>query len=141
MINPSGIDNTDNTGIGMSNKKFIEISSIVERCGVVSRGFYDEHIEWYFEKFDRKQFLFLETETDLNNDNIKKTLKKICKFLQIDLAKSHEIIDKIPNKKIQRLNASHLKTTLSEKTMDRLNKLYKPHNEKLYKLIGRRFDW
>ena len=142
ISNPAGIDNKDHkSGHGMSNEKFIELTSIVDRCGFVSKGFYDEHIEWYFEKFDRKQFLFLETDTDLNNDNIKKTLQKMCDFLQIDFAKSREIIDKIPNKKMERKNTSHLKTTLSEKTMDRLNKLYKPHNEKLYELIGRRLDW
>lgn len=39
------------------------------------------------------------------------------------------------------VNKGRKHVTISEKVVSRFNKFFRPHNERLYKLIGRRFSW
>lgn len=93
-------------------------------------GIYHTQIQKYFELFPRKNILILE-HSDLNNKH-DQTIKEICDFLNL------------PNEKLTqlRLNTS-LKDNKKEYVaqFEILSEFYKPHNELLYKLIGKKYNW
>ena len=115
--------------------------AIIDRCSFVSRGFYDEHIEWYFKKFDKKNFCFLTTE-QLKNDNVKHTLTKICKFLDIYDICQNSIDDiKDENCKSKQMNGHESIVKLDNQTYEHLKKIYQNHNNRLRDLIGIETMW
>ena len=95
----------------------------------LNRGKYAEQLERWFKKFPRKQFYILSTD-DLkkNSDQI---LNEIFKFLDLDGQK----IDILTKK-----NTGSYKS-MNVETRTELVEYFKPHNEKLYKLLGRDFEW
>ena len=122
--------------------------SVMDRCSFVTRGFYDENIERYFEKFDKTQFLVIDIE-QLNPDQIKDTLITVCKFLLSDNDEfngaSYESI--ICNGDFCGVKYKHCNQggsdsiKLNKKTVEYLKSIYKPHNQRLFHLIGKTFDW
>ena len=113
--------------------------AMIERCGLVTRGFYDRHIEWYFEKFDKNQFLFISIN-QLHPNQIRQTLIEICKFLNVYDKEYKLIINSKDFDCNQHLNKSGGDTIqLDSKTIKYLQGIYRPHNEKLFQLTGKRF--
>lgn len=92
-------------------------------------GHYAEQLERWFSIFDQSQFLILET-SELGKDK-QKTADKIFNFLGLS---KYDITG------VKNSNTGKYDTMLPE-TRRMLVEYYKPHNEQLYKLLGRKFDW
>ena len=93
-------------------------------------GHYAQHLERWFECFDRSQILVLATE-ELREDQ-QGTLDKIWEFLGV---MPHQFEQPPKN-----LNVGNYEP-MSEKMRKCLIEYYLAHNEKLAKLLGRCFDW
>ncbi len=96
----------------------------------VQAGIYYYQIEKYYNLFPRENILILEHE-ELNRKH-DETVQVICDFL------------KIPNEKLAQLklnvSVKENKNEYSEQ-LERLSDFYKPYNEKLFDLIGKRYHW
>ena len=89
--------------------------------------YYDGLKNW-FKFFPREQFLILNVD-DLNSKP-KENFEKIFKFLDLplnDIEFTHYNSQKNPD--------------IDPVIRKKLVEYFKPHNEKLYQLLGRRFDW
>ena len=92
-------------------------------------GIYVDFIKSWMEFFTKDQFLILPTY-DLNNNHTK-FLKQVFEFLNV------------PNRKVnglERKNVGEYKK-LDKSTRKFLVDYYRPHNERLFKLLGKNFDW
>ena len=92
-------------------------------------GIYEYFIKAWMEFFTKEQFLILSTY-DLNN-NQAQFLKQVFEFLNV------------PNRKVislERKNVGEYKK-LDKSTRKFLVDYYRPHNERLFKLLGKNFDW
>ena len=92
-------------------------------------GIYVDFIKSWMEFFTKDQFLILPTY-DLNNNHTK-FLKQVFEFLNV------------PNHKVdslERKNVGEYKK-LDKSTRKFLVDYYRPHNERLFKLLGKNFDW
>jgi hypothetical protein len=103
----------------------------------VRMGHYAEHLERFFAHFPADDVLVLdygEMEADLTG-----FLQRICAFLEIepfceaDLARF--------GGRRHWVSPSRTPTSADEHAMDRLRAHYAPHNDRLWALLGRRFDW
>jgi len=110
-------------------KKFSLRESTDQMRSYLSKGFYDEQIKFWFEKFSRKQIHLLSTE-DMQK-NPKESLSKIFEFLEV----SNYVIKEPQRRK----SAEYMK--MSEKTRNELIEFYRPHNNKFFEIIGNRFEW
>ena len=99
----------------------------------VRTGMYARQITHWLKWFDMQRFLFLEIR-ELSDPFA--LIEKLEEFLHL----------KISNPKLP----AHLKhnvgdyptlSTENRKTIEMLKKLYSPHNEKLFEMLGKRFDW
>ena len=97
---------------------------------IVIRGFYDEILEYILSKFSRDN-LYIGISEEINKNKLK-YYNEIYEFLGAtkltkinDTLNTHirEYTKKIP-KKLEKY----------------LYNIYKPHNEKLYKILGRKID-
>ena len=95
----------------------------------LARGLYADQLENWFKHYDRKQFLILTTEN--LRDNRQRTLNQVFDFLQVPPFQ----IENLRN-----LNVANYQA-MNEDTRKFLVKYYRPHNEKLAKLLRRDFDW
>lgn len=95
----------------------------------LNRGKYAEQLERWFKKFSRKQFHILSTDDLKKNSN--HVLNEIFEFLGLDRQK----IDILTKK-----NTGNYKS-MNIETRTELVEYFKPHNERLYKLLGRNFEW
>ena len=96
-----------------------------------SRGLYKDQIERYLNHFSRKQILIIDSEklsTDTNN-----TLKKVFEFLDVDT--------KFSINNLTKYNVASNKIKVDPEVYKYLNNYFRPHNEELYKLIGKDFGW
>ena len=96
---------------------------------IISRGFYVDQLKIWYDLFPHEQ-LFMTSSEDLAKDT-NNTLKQIFEFL------------KLPDKKIQdttHKNKRHY-PPMKKVTRDQLMDLYRPYNERLFRLIGKKFDW
>ncbi|MEY8765816.1 MULTISPECIES: sulfotransferase domain-containing protein [Francisella] len=109
--------------------------------GNVRRGIYYDQIERYLEYYEMENFLFLDFR-DLKN-NTHEVLKQVFDFLDINGVDSQKMLDsfKMPEQNISNKGIYESKSDEDREVLEYLRDFYKPHNEKLYKLIGRRFDW
>ena len=96
----------------------------------IARGIYADQLEEWFKYYDKKQFLFLSTE-DFHK-NTQHTLDQVFNFLGLNPFK-------IDNPK--RHNVGNYKEKMNEETRKSLIEYFKPHNERLYKLLQRDFGW
>jgi len=110
-------------------KKHSFRESVDRNRSYLSKGFYDEQIKMWFNIFPKEQIHILSTE-DMQKDP-KESLLKIFKFLQIP-----DYILKNPQKR----KSSEYKK-MDDKTREMLLNFYKPHNEKFFQTIQKRFDW
>jgi hypothetical protein len=96
---------------------------------ILRHGIYADYFINWFELFNKKQILILNAD-DLKKDT-KNTLQQIFEFLGVE---NHTIE-----------NLSHISARkypkLSDITRKKLIEFYKPHNERLNKLLQRNFEW
>jgi hypothetical protein len=95
----------------------------------LARGFYAEQLQIWMNIFPKDQILVISTEDLASKTD--KTLATVFDFL------------KLPSYKIQNLDRQRVGNYLemNPKTRQTLVEYFKQHNEKLYSLIGKRFDW
>ena len=103
--------------------------SIDRRRSYISKGMYEKQIEMWFNVFPREQIHILSTE-DMQKYP-KDTLQKIFGFLEL---KEYNI------KNPQRQKHANYEK-MNEETRKKLLKFYKPHNEKFFEVVQKRFDW
>jgi len=96
---------------------------------VLVRGLYAHQLETWIKQFPKDQMLFLATE-DLTADH-NKIFQEIFSFL------------KLPKYDInyERKNVGKYTEKMKPETRKFLINFYKPHNQKLYDLLGKNFDW
>ncbi|WP_371504428.1 sulfotransferase domain-containing protein [Nitrosopumilus adriaticus] len=92
-------------------------------------GLYHEHLTKLFEIFPKNQILILKNE-DLEN-NTQKTLDEVFSFLSIPKYS-------IPDLKKRKVGTYD---EMKKETRDFLDNFYKPHTDKLEKLLNTKFDW
>lgn len=96
----------------------------------VQRGFYYNDLKPWFSLFSKENILVLRSEDLFQKPE--KTVNEVFNFLGLMKCrlKRYDVIQKGWNK-------SKMKTI----TRNKLRKIYEPYNEKLFKLIIKRFDW
>lgn len=99
-----------------------------QRFAYLKRGIYVDELEHWFNYFPRKQFFIIETKELENSPH--ETYKKLCNFLEI----------KPFNLEFKKHNVGVYEKMHSE-TRKILIKYFRPHNARLYKLLGRKFEW
>jgi len=110
------------------NKSDTYFKTIVENS-YLARGFYAEQLKIWFEIFDKKQIHITTTENlATNSDN---TFNEIFKFLEI------------PDFKILNLESKRKGnySPLNKDMKTQLTNFFKPYNDELYQLIGKKFNW
>ena len=99
------------------------------RKSYTTRGIYVTQLERWFKYFPIEQFMILKSEDLYSNPS--KIYKQVLDFL--DLPK-HEL-NSFKAHRMRKYNS------IESETRIKLNDYFKPYNEKLYKLLGRDFDW
>jgi hypothetical protein len=100
------------------------------KISYVKRGFYASQIEEYLKFFSREQMLFIESTT------LKTSFEKVSKEIQNFVEVPFHSLEK------RTTNVSEVDEQEKYKaTLEDLKKFYRPHNERLYELIGKSFDW
>ena len=95
----------------------------------LARGVYADQLENWFSYFDKEKFLILTTEDF--RENSQRTLDQVFDFLEVPPFQVEDLRDRhVGNYK-----------PINEDTRKFLIKYYKPHNERLSKLLQRSFDW
>ena len=92
-------------------------------------GIYVDFIKAWMKFFTKEQFLILPTY-ELNNNRVK-FLKQVFDYLNVP---NFEISD------IERQNVGEYKK-LDKSTRKFLVDYYRPHNERLFELLGKKFEW
>ena len=95
----------------------------------LARGVYADQLENWFRHYDRKRFLILTTETFYENPQ--RTLDQVFDFLGVSPFQVGNL---------RNLNVGNYKK-MNEDTRKFLIEYFKPHNERLSKLLQRSFDW
>ena len=96
----------------------------------VKRGIYHLQIEKYLEYFKKEQLLIFEANT------LRKQPDQVLKTIQNFIDVPHEKLDFISS------NSSKLNEKDKYKNdIISLQEFYKPYNEKLFNLLGERYDW
>jgi len=95
----------------------------------LARGFYAEQLQIWMKLFSKEQLLVISSEDLASKTN--ETLTMIFDFL------------KLPNYKIRDLTKRNEAKypPMNPDTRKTLVEYFKPYNEKLYSLLGRKFDW
>jgi len=99
------------------------------RYSYQNRGLYYKQLKHWFENFDRNQFLILEFKETFSNP--KQTLNKIYEFLSLEPYFETDFS--------KRNVGEYEKINLADK--EKLSNFFKPHNEKLVKLLGPEFNF
>jgi|TARA_B100001142_G_scaffold295919_1_gene317219 hypothetical protein len=119
-------DNPESAINNVNSVNFLQFSYL-------RHGHYASNLQNWFNDFKKNQFMHFATEDlDQNYDEIMNSLFVFFNLSEIKL------------KKENRKNIGIGKGTyppMKEKTRDFLIDYYKPHNEKLYNLIGKKFTW
>ena len=96
---------------------------------LLARGFYAKQLEFWFKKFPRKNILLISSEELATNTD--KTISEIFEFLEVPIQKISDLtkqnVIKYPKMK--------------DSTREILINFFKPYNEKLFGVLGRRFNW
>jgi|APSaa5957512535_1039671.scaffolds.fasta_scaffold63227_2 hypothetical protein len=95
----------------------------------ITKSIYVNYIEEWLKYFPKEQFLFLNSE-EFNSDT-SKVYKKTLNFLGVS---------EIDFKKYDVFRAAKY-SEMNSNTRKKLSEFFKPHNERLYKLIDQNFDW
>ena len=96
----------------------------------LGRSIYVDQLENWFKHYNKRQFLILTT------DNLRKdpqqTLDQVFDFLGLSPFKVENLMD---------YHVGNYKEKMNDDTRKFLVEYFKPHNERLSKLLQRRFDW
>ena len=105
------------------------IEKFLRSRSYIAKGLYYQQIKNWFNEFSKEQILVLTTE----NLAIKphQTLKQIFNFLGLP----NEQIQNIQNRKVGNYQK------MDNGTREILKKIFQPHNEKLFKILGSKFEW
>ncbi|WP_081210032.1 sulfotransferase family protein [Salegentibacter sediminis] len=98
----------------------------------IRRGYYYEQIKRYIDLFPNEQILILESST--LRENKKATLTNICSFLNISL----KFLD---HQEYENKHVGKYSEKMRPEEEKYLRDHYKEHNEKLFQLLNKRFDW
>lgn len=111
-----------------SNEKKINKKNFI-KYSYLERGKYFSQLQNVLNYFNKDQILILQSEKF--NKNPQEEYNKVLKFLNLP-----------PHKMdfTKKYNA-HKYPPIKEETKQKLGEFFKPHNEKLFDLIGKRFDW
>jgi len=101
------------------------------RFSYLSRGIYVDKLERWFSVFPKEQFLIIQSEEFFKNTT--EIYKQVLKFLDLSDFKLPEY------KQIGK--AKYKQPKMNSETRKKLVEYFKPHNERLYEFLGRRFDW
>ena len=100
----------------------------------VRRGLYYHQISTWLQYFDLSQFLFLENK-ELSKINL--ICNKLEIFLNIDLDPSLKELRMPKENKLE----GKVNSEIDKEVIGKLRDFYQDHNEKLYKLLGKQYDW
>ena len=96
---------------------------------ILARGFYADQLKIWFEKFQKKQILIIPSEDlALKPDQV---LTKVFEFLDLPYFKIKDFTR-------QNKREYH---PMKDETRELLVEFYKPHNKKLFDMLGSKFDW
>lgn len=95
----------------------------------IARGYYDEILEFILSKFPREN-LYIGISEVIKNDTLK-YYNEIFDFLGVS---------NLEDIKIYKKNVGNYKKKIPKKLEKYLYNIYKPHNERLYKLLGEKID-
>lgn len=140
-------------------------ASIVEagkQLGILSMGYYAQHLENWFAEFGEQQFLLLVFEDDVKA-NPSEGIRKVFKFLEIDDEFVPPRLDKrvhvASNHLYMRINyyfpllgqlfknypsllmGLDWKIRIGEEDLHSLAQHFSPHNERLSQMLGRSLPW
>jgi hypothetical protein len=95
----------------------------------LTRGCYAEQLEAWFSVFPRDQFLVLDSHEFFADPNV--SLRRVCEFAGV-------AVHSLPSYEPQGVgNYGAVEPAVRE----RLERFFAPHNERLWELIGERYDW
>lgn len=97
-----------------------------------ARGRYSEQLKRWLEYFPMERFLII--ESDQLKFRPKQTLEKIFEFLGL------QFNSRFADANFTRYN-ENLYTEMPDATRRYLEDYFRPYNEQLFELLGRRFDW
>lgn len=116
-----------------TNNKIEEFTKVLgdftNPTGILNRSLYYKQLKLYFQLFNRENILILSTE-DLNKDS-QKVFDQIFKFLNVEKFRINTIKRFSENKY----------TNLDNKMKNEISKLFYEENQKLFELIGKKFNW
>ena len=112
----------------MENQKLCDFVSNSGRA--IVRGYYDEILEYILSKFPRKN-IYIGISEEIKTDKLR-YYNEIYEFLG---ARKLENINTNLDRNIKKYGK-----TIPKELEKRLYNIYKPHNEKLYKILGRKID-
>jgi len=98
-------------------------------CSYVIPGIYADQIKNWLNYFPKKQFFIIEMEELTKNPNV--ILQEIFNFL----GQENFLVTKLEPKNVGNYQK------MDQEIRKLLLEFYSKHNERLYKIIGRRFDW
>jgi hypothetical protein len=99
------------------------------RFSYTARGHYADQLARYFECFPRSSVLVLESEAYAREPA--RVLSEVLTFLEL------EPFEPARHEKLHRFGYE----SQHARTRDRLLEYFAPHNERLFELLGRRYDW
>lgn len=127
-LNDKSEEEIFNEVISQENIKLNQLKS--RGSYIVIRGFYDEILEYILSKFSRDN-LYIGISEEINKNKLK-YYNEIYEFL--GATKLIKIDDTL------NINVRKYKKKIPKKLEKYLYSIYKPHNEKLYKILGRKID-
>jgi hypothetical protein len=101
-----------------------------EHYSYKARGRYVEQLEHWYKHIDPAQCLVLQSEA-LRADK-QAVFERVCTFLELPPAPLEDDRD---------YHVTEVKRTMDSKTRELLAAYFEPYNERLYSLIGERWDW
>ena len=110
------------------------LSSEILEPGVVRRGIYAPQVERVFKHFSSGQVLILESKE--LHDFPEKTLARVTSFIGIDDTDFTALV-----KSTKTNIGGYSSKEIPSDAVQQLREFYSPHNEDLFELIGRRFEW
>lgn len=128
----------DHTLTAMANEDDMMYFNFV---GFISRSVYDDQVERYLSIFPRENILIY--DSDFFYDNTVTVMTEITEFIgmpYIDWSQ-HEKLKMTWGGGASNSHAAHDYPPLREETRARLRSFFEPYNQRLFKLIGREFDW
>lgn len=136
-------DNVDKFRTLISQNPFPSFDEFVEEVlednnwmnsypNIIKKGIYIDQIETYINVFGREKVLIFESDYFKNNKI--ETTNEVIEFIGLSPFKNDKL-------KLKEVHSRDYESPISATTNKRLRDFYKPHNERLFKLINQKFDW